>query len=158
MADINKPVFNHNVGGSNTVQFIETYNVSTLPNAIDHIIQEDEIVLRSGKEWENFYGTPRSILVEIESQEDDAGVSWDVSVKLRYPKSEAANTNIFLGLLRKPLLMKITDNNEVKKLYGTLLTPMTMLFNILEPSEVAGYNGYQIEFTTTSKEPPYELQ
>lgn len=157
MADINEPTFD-NISGYNTVQFAYKSNISSLPLPSDNIITEDEITLVDGEEWYNFYGTPKTIIPGITSKKTDAGTEWNINLKLRYPKEQAAITNIFIDMTERPLLLKISDNNGVKRLFGTLEIPLFMKFDILNPGEVADYNGYQVEFETKSSHPPYYLE
>lgn len=157
MADINENIGSHNIGGANTVEFISAGKVIDLPYPVDHTIQESNIQIESGTEWNAFYATPGSIEVNIESEESDAGTIYPVTVRLRYPKDQATVTASFLSMKNNPQIIKVTDNNLVKTLFGNLNTPMRMKFRILKPGEVSGYNGYQVEFTGKLLYPPYYL-
>ncbi|MGM0530936.1 MAG: hypothetical protein ACQER7_06250 [Bacteroidota bacterium] len=156
MADINESIGNQNLGGANTVQFTSVLNSPSIPEATGHKITEANISLGSGQ-WNTFYATPGSINVDVNEKEGDAGTVWEVKITLRYPKDQAAATNTFLSMKNEPQIVKVTDNNLVKTLFGNLNTPMRMRFSILRPGEVAGYNGYQVEFYGTLLYPPYYL-
>lgn len=157
MADINEPSFQYNIGGYNTVSFIESFYVNSLPLPVDHTIDESSIVLASGKQWNNFYGTPKTILPDIKSTVEDGGIKWDVMLSLRYPYEQAATTKVFLGMLQKPYFIKLTDNNGEKRLFGYVDFPLRQLFGLLNPGEVAGYNGYEVKFAGSFAQPPYYL-
>ena len=157
MADINEPAFD-NIGGFNTVEFAFKSNVSSLPDPDGHVMEEDDISIVAGEEWYSFYATQKTIIPDISSKKTDAGTEWSINLKIRFPKEQAVITKTFLDMIERLLLIKLTDNNGVKRLFGTLNIPMKMKFNILNPGEVSGYNGYQVEFETLSSHPPYYLE
>lgn len=156
MADINESIGNQNIGGANTVEFTSILNNPSIPKDNDHKVTEANITLGSGQ-WNTFYATPGSINVDVSEKESDAGTVWETKIKLRYPKDQAAATHTFLQMKNEPQIIKVTDNNLQKTLFGNKNTPMRMRFRILRPGEVSGYNGYEVEFYGTLLYPPYYL-
>lgn len=157
MADINKNNGDQNAGGNNKVEIIDYFNVLSISQAFDHEIEENNITLKGGSSWDNFYGTPDTIILDIKQNETDAGPLWNIILKLRYPKDQASITNQFYKMVNKPKIIKITDNNSLKMLLGSIESPMMMNFNIKKPGQVSEYNGYEIQFTGSLTHPPYYL-
>ncbi len=159
MADINEPVNNENIGGYNTLEFVERYNIETLPDVVDNVILEDNIVLKDGASWDKFYATQKTLIPNVPVPRiTDAGEIWELSIKLRYPKESVSITSIFLSMMKRDFLIKLTNNNGIKTLYGNKVYAMAQKFGILTPGQVPGYSGYEVEFFGEFIIPPYYLQ
>lgn len=157
MADINENIGEYNISGINTVEIIAARNIDSIPDPSGNQVTEENITLVSGKSWDNFYGTPGTIVPGMEAVRTEAGIYYKLSIKLRYPKDQASVTADFAGRAIQGHVLKITDNNGTKTLWGEKNNPMYMSFSIKKPGEVSGYNGYEVEFTGTSVHPPYYL-
>ena len=156
MADINK-TDSDNIAGSVLVEFCDLLSIAGIPDAVDNTVDESLILLVTAAAWDKFYGSPETVLITISPENSNAGHIWNVSLKLRYPKDSASVTNTFISMARHTYLIKLTDANGIKKLLGSRDNPMRMVFEILNPGEMSGYNGYQVEFKSAYTKPPYYL-
>jgi hypothetical protein len=146
-----------NISGIVEVLFIDVNDMVLLPEQVGHIIDESQIILRTGINWLNLYGTPESIALTFDAENTPAGTIYNTRLALRYPRENTTIIAAMEDMARRAMLIAVTDGNNLKKLLGDVKNPMRMLFAPVKPGEASGYNGYELIFEGRYTHTPYIL-
>lgn len=157
MSDINKNLIT-NISGGKKLYYVFVENIISIPDASDHVITLENILMKSGEDWNEIYGTDFTISFNINTEDTAAGLIYNVNISLRHPKDQASITLLFEQLRRRPLVLRFIDKNNVQMLIGSINIPVYATYNIKKEGDPYAYNGYEINFKQQYTEPPYYLQ
>lgn len=101
--------------------------------------------------WTQIYATPGSASFEEKEKETDAGLLYDQKLKFTYPGEDDSNTESF-DAVRRPVIVKITFNKGLPKMFGCLANP-AKFERILKTS--AKDSTSECAFTCLSPEPAW---
>jgi hypothetical protein len=72
--------------------------------------------------WTRVYATPGSASFEEKEKENDAGVLYEQKLKFTYPGEDNSDTEFF-DAVRRPVIVKITFNKGLAKMFGCADNP-----------------------------------
>lgn len=120
----------------------------------DEIDLTDLIVtinLKDGAYWKEIYFTPGSVSHELDKEnKSGAGTRYDQFIGIREPKVSNTLSALFFKMKGRPVVLKITDNNNNIFLMGTAVH----FCQVKTPAKTTGsYHGYTVEFSVSLPHP-----
>ena len=88
----------------------------SITNHIDQF-HKDIVYVEHTSLWTKVYSTPGSASFEEKEKDNDAGVLFEQTLKFLHPGEDDANTDSFEDM-RRPLIVKITYNKGLPKMFG----------------------------------------
>ena len=133
-----------NIGGLNSISWIFKEDVGIFN--INPATLSCMITPKSGKSWNDIYGTPETIQLESEQQDTPAGIKYIYKLKILVPKDRAPVETELYALTGRRLILKSGDKNGTVRIFGTLDIPMKVTSKLLKPAVLEGFNGYELLF------------
>ena len=148
------PAFNNadNLGGNQGFSFIPSNLVEYIPPTISGYVNDDP-VLASGAAFFNGYATAKTLLFEEKEQKTNAGISYLQKISGFYPKITPTVVSLFTQMRNRKFIVKITDNNGLLRLAGTLEQPLEFGFSLSTGNNPATRNGITFEFFCENQHP-----
>ena len=134
-----------NLGGLNPVSWIYPEDVAIF-NSSDSSIY-CLIVPKSGKSWNSLYGTPETIQLESEQQDNPGGMKYVYKLKVLVPKDRIIVEAELFRMTGRRLILKVGDKNGTIRILGTMEVPMKLTSKLLKPAAMETFNGYELLFT-----------
>ncbi len=105
--------------------------------------------------WKPLYATATTFSGSGNSETTPSGILYHYDFKFRCPKDRLDLIEAFHLFQIYGVILRITDGNSLKRIYGTPSNPMIAKSKLLLPGEVQGFNGYEIELEGSFPEPAY---
>jgi hypothetical protein len=156
MSTISKPAL-INLAGIKIARYIFADEIESMPIPSNGIINETDVVLKTGSAWYDLYFTPGTIKGKVQQKQTDAGKLYSIEFSLGIPRESFENTNKIDLASRRPIVFKITDNNNVTKIYGSNSKPLTIDYDINKDGLPGGANGYDISITGKTNFAPADI-
>lgn len=135
-----------NVGGNYRLRIAYVEKVQEVPATVDGAIHHD-VVMKAGGRWFDIYCSEGSIDFKDAQAESDHGGFFNKTVSGFIPKDRADVVEFVEALKNRPVIIDLIDNNEVRKLVGTLEEPMYFTASFESKDQTAGRAGTSITFT-----------
>lgn len=153
MDDINK-FTDDNLGGIFLFRFIPIEDIATIPEPLDHEINAP-VTLTATARWFDFYGTPGTIELSEDDNQNEAGTYYKKKLTAITPKNRTELDKIFTEMRHRQFVLDVTDNNGIRKLVGSTTEPLKFKCKSSTKSEAAQRNEYAIEFYGDGVEKSY---
>jgi hypothetical protein len=114
--------------------------------AIDKTSLACAITLVSGKKWDYLYGTNDTIELDSEETDKPAGTQYTYKLKCLVPKDRSTVETALREMERRGVVIHATDKNGVVRIFGTKDNPMRKASKLKKPSNVEGFNGWEVSF------------
>jgi hypothetical protein len=105
--------------------------------------------------WKSIYATAKTFSGSGSSERNAAGLLHKYSFRFRCPKDRSDLITALQLLQVAKVVVRITDANGLKRIYGKPDNPVSVTIKLLLPGEVQGFNGYEIALTVSSSDPAY---
>lgn len=151
MQDINPPT-GDNLGGLASLAFIPVTYIASIPDPVDHEVKE-AVVLHPGKQWFNAYATEDTMSFLENSDEDLEGMFFEPKLELFVPKGISVLAALFKEMKLHQYIVDCFDNNNVRRLIGTLDSPLDFKYKYNSRTKTTGLNGYTLTFFGQTIEP-----
>ncbi len=146
MSSINKPSI-LNLSGFKSIKYIFADEIDSIPRQSDGVINDSDIVLKTGSAWYDLYFTPGTLKGKVSQKQTSAGNLYEITINLSIPRESASNSNAIDLLSRRPVVLKALDNNGINKLYGNNNEKLIAEFDVNRDGLPGGQNGYEITIT-----------
>lgn len=133
-----------NIGGVTSVQWIYQNDVGSCQFSPATLIAV--VTPKSGKSWNDLYGSPGTINIESDPKDSDAGMVHTYKIKMLVPKSRIDAEQQLFAMDGRKIVVKVKDKNGTVRLFGTTESFCTKTHKLLMPGEVPGFNGYEVIF------------
>jgi hypothetical protein len=133
-----------NIGGVTPVQWIYQNDIGSITFSLATLIAG--VTLKSGKAWNNLYGSPGTINIESDPKDSDAGMVHTYKIKMLVPKNRIDAEQQLFQMDGRKIVVKVKDKNGTVRLFGTTDAAFTKTHKLLMPGEVPGFNGYEVIF------------
>jgi len=150
-----------NISGIIKIEYAFREDVATLRiNLSTSFVEEITFIDSSASnrnnrnKWSPFYFTPQTAELQITPKLSDFGLIYACAVKSRSPKDRPEATAFVRAAQSCWFLLRITDANGIARLIGTTDFPAKFSAGISIPPSPAGYNGYDLDFTSYQLTPP----
>jgi hypothetical protein len=144
MRDFIQP-FSDNLGGIITFKFIPSEDIDTIEMALNGVI-EQEITLKSGKQWYCGYGTLGTIGYTEPGEESPAGTVYKRAFTAFYPKDNSEMNFLFQEMRNRLFVIDYRDSNGLRKVVGGIEEPLKFLSALNTQTDVPGRSGHNISF------------
>lgn len=141
-----------NVGGIALVEFAFPYEISDFDILPGYIAR---VSFDPPEDWKILYATPRSFSGNGTSELIDPGSQYNYEFKFRCPKDRQDLIGAFHMFVTYGVILRVTDANSVRRIYGISGNPLTAKSKLLLPGQVQGYNGYEIALSVSMPDPAY---
>jgi len=141
-----------NIGGVSLVEFAFPNEISSFEVFPGYIAQ---VNIPKPNTWKNLYTTPHSFSGSGSSESTPAGILYTYDFKFRCPKDRSDLIEAFHLMQTTDVILRITDANGLRRIYGTRDNPVVSKSKLLLPGEVQGYNGYEIALSVSTPDPAY---
>jgi hypothetical protein len=105
--------------------------------------------------WKTLYATATTFSGGGNSETTPSGILYHYDFKFRCPKDRSDLIEAFHLFQTTGVILRVTDGNSLKRIYGTPSNPLTVKSKLLLPGEVQGYNGYEIAMEGSFPDPAY---
>lgn len=143
-----------NIGGLESFQFIPVGDVASIARAKDHVITE-LVTLDTGKAWLDAYVTLGSLAYSEGKNKTIHGNHYNRSLVGFVPKDTEALAELFDEMGDVRFIIDYTDNNGVRKLIGSLDSPLVFSSQLSTGNDAAARNGHFITFSGNSPHKAY---
>ena len=143
---------NGNFGGINTIKYLFKEDIASLIIGRDTLLAT--LVLKSGRVWKDLYGTPSTMQIESKEEPMPSGMKYNCQIKMMVPKDRIDAEVTLMQLNNRHLIISATDSNGVERYYGTLDCPMKKISKLIKPTNIEGYNGWEVVFSGDFSSPP----
>jgi hypothetical protein len=148
---------NEKMGGASSFNFIPQYSVSSIPNLSVNVITTP-LVLKTGCAWLKGLSLPKSLTFNEVMKESDAGVLYEYTVTGSYPGQTPDLSALFAEMKPQPFVLDVTDNNNQRRLLGTLSNPVQFKYGYSSKDNPSQRPEYTFSFSYTSQKPaPFYL-
>jgi hypothetical protein len=115
----------------------------------------EEFIFAPGHNWLNFYFTPQTAGIDVATGLSDPGTVYTCQVTAKVPKNSPETSSFIRASQSCWFLLRVTDGNGIIHLVGTPDFPAQFIARkIAVPQSTAGYNGYDVGFTSRQLTPP----
>jgi len=135
------------MAGVASFQFVEALGIDSLPDPVAGII--NQITLKSGYAWKAGYSAYDSLQFEEEPIESDHGLYFNSTLRGFVPDAAAINT-LFSEMKGRWFILKITDNDGLIRIVGTLDQPLQFSSH-LDTETASGQKGHSYAFKGIQK-------
>lgn len=135
-----------NIGGNFKIKIAYTEQVQEIPGTYNGAIHND-VAMKPGGRWFDVYCTEESIDFKDVQSDSDHGDFFNKTVTGFIPKDRADAIEFVEALKNRPIIIDLLDNNEVRKLVGTVEEPMYFKSSFESKDQVSGRAGTTITFS-----------
>ncbi|MBC8486278.1 MAG: hypothetical protein H8D45_09600 [Bacteroidetes bacterium] len=146
----------NNIGSITKIEIVSQSDIDTISEPDSN--GEISVTLNEGKSWNDFNFTSYSAGFEEDEKQTDPGNMLKQIVSCKVPKVSSEKTLELADYDNRPLVLRITDGNGPKYLFGDKQKPVKMLKKIIRPEHPSGYNGYKITFSSKNTKPAPVIQ
>ena len=139
-----------NIGGISLVEFAFPHEISAFEVYPGYIVR---VTIPKPNAWKNLYATPHSFSGSGASETTPAGTLYTYDFKFRCPKDRSDLIEAFHRMQASGVILRITDANGLRRIYGTGDNPVVSKSKLLLPGEVQGFNGYEIALSVSTPDP-----
>jgi hypothetical protein len=133
-----------NIGGVNPVQWIYQKDIYSITFSLATLIAV--VTLKSGKEWNDLYGSSGTINIESDPKDSDPGMIHNYKIRMLVPKTRADAEQQLFQMDGRKIVVKVKDKNGTVRLFGTTDAAFTKTHKLLMPGAVPDFNGYEVIF------------
>lgn len=128
-----------NLGGPVLVEAILLSNVQRVRT----LKRQISVVLKSGKSFEKFYHSYKSLSVLTEEQQGNSSL-YKHTIKFRIPRETFSLTSSIDAFVGNPVMLKVTFSSGVVKVYGTFDFPVYLSYVPTLQDSPSSYNGVEV--------------
>jgi len=132
-----------NIAGIASFNFVEVEKVNSIPFVINNKITSS-IVLKDGYLWFKGYSSIDSLEYSEPIKQSNHGNFIEAELKGFVPESPEI-LQLFTKMDGRRFILHLTDNDNLKKIAGTIEQPLTFLCDF-ETQTVSGNKGYKYHF------------
>jgi len=133
-----------NIGGVNPIKWIYQKDIDSISFSPATLIAV--VILKSGKTWNNLYGSDGTINIESDPKDTDPGMIYTYTIKMLVPKNRLDAEQQLFEMDGRKIVIKVRDKNGTVRLFGTTEGAFTKIHKLLIPGDVPGFNGYEVTF------------
>ncbi len=148
------PINLDNTGGIAKSWFVPVEDVVSIPEAIEYTVAEP-VVMDAEKNWYTIESAADTQGYDEKELKGKEGSGISIMYRAFIPGHNPTLTSIFNGMRHRRFLLIVKDQEDQKRLLGSLKNPMRFKYEFQTGNKTSASKGYEITFYQTAKASPF---